>query len=160
MEDIPDVEGSGAGRLKEKVQKLLARLTVSMPKEATAWRLYGDLLLQESGQSEIVRGVQCYQRSLAAITSVKGWERTEEKCVEVVSLSRDMMEAVSRVEGVQQLQLSSSIRLSVASASKVLQQGQTNIKTGEISENIQTHLEPLLSSLASLTDRIAKLREG
>ena len=160
LEDIPDVEGVGAARLKDKVQKLLARLTVAMPKEATAWRLYGDLLLQETGQSEVVRGVQCYQRSLAAITSVKGWERTEEKCVEVVSLSGDMMEAVSRVEGVQQLQLSSSIRLSVSSASKLIQQGQTNVKTGEITENIQTLLQPLLSSLASLTDRIVKLREG
>ena len=94
-----------------------------------------------------------------------GWvtntTRAEEKCLEVVRLSGDLMEAVGRVEpGAQHLQLSSSIRLSVASASKVLQQGQTNIKTGEISENIQTHLEPLLSSLASLTDRIAKLREG
>ena len=161
LEDIPDVEGVGAARLKDKVQKLLARLTVAMPKEATAWRLYGELLLQESGQTEIVRGVQCYQRALAAATSVKGWERTEEKCLEVVRLSGDLMEAVGKVEpGAQHLQLSSSIRLSVASASKVLQQGQTNIKTGEISENIQTHLEPLLSSLASLTDRIAKLREG
>merc|ERR550517_1054767 len=131
-----------------------------MPKEATAWRLYGDLLLQETGQSQIVRGVQCYQRSLAAITSVKGWERTEEKCVEVVSLSGNMMEAVTRVEGVQQLQLSSSIRLSVSSATKLIQQGQTNVSTGEMAGDIQAQLQPLMSSLAALTDRIAKLREG
>jgi len=160
LEDIPDVEGVGAARLKDKVQKLLARLTVAMPKEATAWRLYGDLLLQETGQSEVVRGVQCYQRSLAAITSVKGWERTEETCVEVIGLTGNMMEAVTRVEGVQQLQLSSSIRLSVSSASKLIQQGQTNVKTGEMTENIQTLLQPVLASLASLTDRIVKLREG
>ena len=160
--DVLDVEGVGAGRLKDRLQKLLARLTVAMPKEGSAWRLYGDVLLSEAeaGQAETVRGVQCYQKGLAAITSVKGWERGEEKCEEVISLSGRMMEAVGRVEGVQQLQLSSSIRLSVASASKLIQQGQTNITTGEMAGNIQSRLDPLLCSLASLTDRIVKLREG
>ena len=160
--DVLDVEGVGAGRLKDRLQKLLARLTVAMPKEGSAWRLYGDVLLSEAeaGQAETVRGVQCYQKGLAAITSVKGWERGEEKCEEVISLSGRMMEAVGRVEGVQQLQLSSSIRLSVASASKLIQQGQTNVSTGEMSGSIQSRLDPLLSSLAALTDRIVKLREG
>ena len=73
---------------------------------------------------------------------------------------RALLEAVGRVEGVQQLQLSSSIRLSVASASKLIQQGQTNVTTGEMSGSIQSRLDPLLSSLAALTDRIVKLREG
>ena len=161
LEDILDIEGAGASRYREKVQKLLARLTVAMPKEAAAWRLYGDLLLEApGGQTETVRGVQSYQKSLAALTSVKGWERGEEKCAEVVSLSLRLMEAVGRVEGVQQLQLASSIRLSVSSASKLIQQGQTNVSTGEMAGDIQAQLQPLMSSLAALTDRIAKLREG
>ena len=87
-------------------------------------------------------------------------ERGEEKCAEVVSLSLRLMEAVGRVEGVQQLQLASSIRLSVSSASKLIQQGQTNVSTGEMAGDIQAQLQPLMSSLAALTDRIAKLREG
>ena len=80
--------------------------------------------------------------------------------MEVASLSGGLMEAVTRVEGAQHLQLSSSIRLSVSSASKLIQQGQTNVTTGEMAGDIQAQLQPLMSSLAALTDRIAKLREG
>ena len=107
-----------------------------------------------------MRGVQCYQKSLAGLTSASGWERLQEKCVEVLDVGGRLIEAVSRVEGPQQLQLSSSIRLSVSSATKLIQKGQTDFTTGEVVPAIQTQLEPLLAALATLTDKIVKLREG
>ena len=70
------------------------------------------------------------------------------------------MEAVSRVTGAQNLQMSSSIRMSLTSAVKLIQQGQTNIQTGEVKETLREKLQTLSSDLAILTDRIMKLREG
>ena len=70
------------------------------------------------------------------------------------------MEAVSRVTGAQNLQMSSSIRMSLSSAVKLIQQGQTSIKTGEVKETLREKLQTLSSDLAILTDRIMKLREG
>ena len=70
------------------------------------------------------------------------------------------MEAVSRVTGAQNLQMSSSIRMSLSSAVKLIQQGQTNIQTGEVKETLREKLQTLSSDLAILTDRIMKLREG
>ena len=62
--------------------------------------------------------------------------------------------------GAQNLQMSSSIRMSLTSAVKLIQQGQTNIQTGEVKENLREKLQTLSSDLAILTDRIMKLREG
>ena len=62
--------------------------------------------------------------------------------------------------GAQNLQMSSSIRMSLSSAVKLIHQGQTNIQTGELKETLREKLQTLSSDLAILTDRIMKLREG
>merc|ERR1719225_354484 len=54
IDNLEDCEGNEAGRLREKFQKLLARLTVAMPKEAVAWRVYGDIIaLNTNAQNDI-----------------------------------------------------------------------------------------------------------
>merc|ERR1719450_932986 len=137
LDNMTDIEGNLAGKLKDKLQKLLARVTLAMPKEAVAWRLYGDLIsVESSDQTDMVRSVQAYQKSLAAVTSSRGWERLEETCVQVMDLSLTLMEAVTRVTGVQHLQMSSSIRMSVSSASQLIHQGQTNVQTGQVKGSI------------------------
>ena len=108
----------------------------------------------------MVRSVQCYQKSLSASTSTRGWEKHEDTCLQVISTSLTLLDTVQRVTGVQHLQLSSSIRMSVSSAVKLISQGQTNIHTGDISDPVKISLDNLSSELSLLTDRIAKLREG
>lgn len=123
--------------------------------------MYGDIIgLDASEQTDIVRSVQCYQKSLASLTGNRGWERQEEACLRVIDTGLALMEAVSRVTGAQNLQMSSSIRMSLTSAVKLIQQGQTNIQTGEVKETLREKLQTLSSDLAILTDRIMKLREG
>ena len=132
-----------------------------MLQEATAWRVFGDIIgVKASEQTEIVRRVQCYQKSLACLTGNRGWERMEEDCLKVIDTGLALMEAVSGVTGAQCLQMSSSIRMSLSSAVKLIQQGQTNIQTGEVKETLRGKLQTLSSDLAILTDRIMKLREG
>ena len=178
IDNRPDCEGIEAGRLREKFQKFLARLTVAMPKvmililimfgilisilqEATAWRVFGDIIgVKASEQTEIVRRVQCYQKSLACLTGNRGWERMEEDCLQVIDTGLALMEAVSGVTGAQCLQMSSSIRMSLSSAVKLIQQGQTNVNTGEVKETLREKLQSLSSELSILTDRILQLREG
>merc|ERR1712098_302083 len=79
---------------------------------------------------------------------------------DVINLCLKMMSSVCNVTGAQHLQMSSSIRLSVSSASKLIQQAQTNISTGVVNESIKENLEQLNHEVASLTERITKLREG
>ena len=117
MENMTDREGKPCRKYKERAQKLLARLTVAMPKEPAPWKLYGNLLTMEEeeddikkSQEEIVRGVQCYQKSFAALTGPRGWEKVLDTCKEVANLAIVMITMVRTVEGVQELQLSSSIR--------------------------------------------------
>ena len=117
IDDMKDTEGKGAGALKDKLKKLLARITVAMPKvgflgmelsmvlvtmslqEATGWKVYGDIIASEaSDQTEYVRSVQCYQKSLAAHSSNRGWERSEEACLDVGDLCLTLMGAVYRYE--------------------------------------------------------------
>eukprot|EP00092_Neocalanus_flemingeri_P007724 GFUD01008340.1.p1 GENE.GFUD01008340.1~~GFUD01008340.1.p1 ORF type:complete len:833 (+),score=293.69 GFUD01008340.1:93-2591(+) len=188
LEDLPDRDGQNSSRHRERVQKLLARLTVSMPKEPVPWRLYGDLLTgrqqtsvssetqqtsvgsetQETSvgsetqqtQEETVRGVQCYQKSLAAQIGPRGWERREETCLEVISLGLVLMDVVRKVEGVQELQLASSIRLSLSSAVKMIEQGQTSVESGLMVEVLGEKVEHLREKLAGLTERITQLRAG
>ena len=166
MEDLMDREGQASSRHRERVQKLLARLTVAMPKEAVPWKLYGDILTGRQGdsmnnsQEEIVRGVQCYQKSLAAQTGPRGWERREETCLDVISLGLTLVEVVRRVEGVQELQLASSIRLSLSSAVKLVEQGQTSVETGQLGQVVGGKVEQLREALAEITERITQLRAG
>merc|ERR1719318_104388 len=47
MEDLTDREGQASSKHKDRVQKLLARLTVAMPKEPVPWKLYGKLLTRK-----------------------------------------------------------------------------------------------------------------
>ena len=132
-----------------------------MFQEATAWRVYGDIIgLEAIDQTDIVRSVQCYQKSLASLTGNRGWERQEDSCLQVIDTGLTVMEAVSRVTGAQNLQISSSIRMSLTSAVKLIQQGQTNIQTGEVKESLREKLQTLSSELSLLTDRIMKLREA
>ena len=133
----------------------------SMLQEATAWRAYGDIIgVEASEQTDIVRRVQFYQKCLACLTGTRGWERVEEACLQVIDTGLCLMEAVSGVTGAQSLQMSSSIRMSLSSAVKLIQQGQTNVNTGEVKETLREKLQSLSSELSVLTDRILKLREG
>ena len=123
--------------------------------------MYGDIIgADTSDQTDLVRSVQCYQKSLAATTGSRGWERQEETCVQLIAVCRTLMAAVARVTGAQHLQLASSIRMSVSSAAKLVQQGQTSVQTGLVQEGVRDQLELLTSELALFTDNIAKLREG
>ena len=165
MEDLADREGQASSKHKDRVQKLLARLTVSMPKEPVPWKLYGKLLTRKQQedmvkQDELVRGVQCYQKSLAAFTGPRGWERTSETCLEVISLALTMVEVVRTVDGVQELQLASSMRLGISSAVKVIEQGQTSVETGLLEEGLGAKVEELKNALSLLTERITQLRAG
>ena len=161
LENINDIEGNEAGKLKDKFQKLLARLTLGMPKEPVSWSVYGDIISDgATDQTEIVRGVQAYQKSLAAFTGNRGWERNLEMCQDVINLCLNLMSCVCNVTGAQHLQMSSSIRMSVSSASKLIKQAQTNISSGLVNESINDNLEHLNNELASLTERITKLRDG
>ena len=149
LDNMTDFEGNPAGKLKDKLQKFLARLTLAMPKEATAWKVYGDLVAVEtSDQTDMVRCVQAYQKSLAASTSTRGWEKQEETCNQVMNICMILMEAVTRVTGVQQLQMSSSIRMSVSSASKLIHQGQTSIQTGQVKDSIGVKLDQVNKIIA------------
>merc|ERR1719369_602274 len=164
LEDLVDIEGQTSSRHKERVQKLLARMTVAMPKEPVPWKLYGDLLTtwnkEEEGkkQEELVRGVQCYQKCLAAHTGPRGWEKREEICLEVIRLGLGLVEVVRKVEGVEELQLASSIRLSLASAVKLIDKGQTSVESGELREDMREQVELLKNALVCLTERITQLR--
>jgi len=169
LEDLVDREGHSSSKYRERVQKLLARLTVSMPKEPVSWRLYGEILTggQENElndvqkkQEQLVRGVQCYQKCLAALTGTRGWERTQDTCLEVINLGLVMIEVVRTVEGVQELQLSSSIRLSLSSAVKLVEQGQTIVETGQLGTEVGKVVDHLRIALSSLTERITQLRAG
>jgi len=165
MKNLTDREGNLCIKYKERVLKLLARITVAMPKEATPWKLYGMLLTMEEddvkkSQEEIVRGVQCYQKSLAALTGPRGWEKNVEGCKEVISLALTMVTVVRTVEGVQELQLSSSMRLSISSAVKMIEQGQTSVETGLLGQDLRENVVELKSSLSALTERISQLRAG
>merc|ERR1719445_1619950 len=129
-------------------QKLLARLTLGMPKEPVSWNVYGDIVSDgATDQTEIVRGVQAYQKSLAAYTGNRGWERNLEMCQDVINLCLNLMSCVCNVTGAQHLQMSSSMRMSVSSASKLIKQAQTNISSGLVNESINDNLEHLNNEL-------------
>ena len=105
MEDLANTECQASSKHKDRVQKLLARLTVSMLKETAPWKLYCILLTRKQEedrvkQDDVVRGVQYYQTSL-----------------EVISLALTMVEVVRTVERVQELQLAYYMRLGISSPS-------------------------------------------
>jgi len=169
MQNLSDREGQASNKHKERVQKLLARLTVAMPKEPLPWKLYGKMLTMEQddsckdmpkSQEDLVRGVQCFQKSLAALTGPRGWERTLETCLEVICLALIMVKVVRSVEGVQELQLASSMRLSISSAIKLIEQGQTSVETGELGQELGEKVQELKGALSMLTERITQLRAG
>jgi len=165
-ENLTDREGQSSIKYKERVQKLLARLTVAMPKEPVPWRLYGSLLTSakvddlEYNQEQLVRGVQCYQRGFAALTGIRGWERSNDSCIQVIKLAITMVDVVMTVKGVQELQLAASMRLSIASALKLIEKGQMGVESGNFSEEMGAEVGKMRESLNALTDRITQLRAG
>ena len=77
MEDLANTECQASSKHMDRVQKLLARLTVSMRKKPVPWNLYYILLTRNQEedrvkQDDVVRGVQCYQKSFAALTGPRG----------------------------------------------------------------------------------------
>ena len=159
LADLEDSAGKGSARLRPDLLKLLARLTVAVPREAAPWRLYGELLSAGAADQEgVVRGAQCYQRALAATTGHRGWERLRESCGEAVSCGLALLEAVGRVEGGQQLQLANSARLSLKSVVKQVESGQAEVETGQLPGMVEAELAPLREALELLNDRIAHLK--
>jgi len=165
-ENLTDREGQPCIKQKERAKKLLARLTVAMPKEPIPWRLYGSLHSckldadTDIDQEDLVKSVQCYQKCLAAYTGVRGWEKNLETCHEVIDVAMTMMNSVKSVVGVQELQLSSSMRLSISSAVKLVEKGQTNVVNDSLDHEVEKKINELKTALSILTDRITQLRAG
>merc|ERR1711936_87271 len=155
--DVEDCSGQGSSKLRPELQKLLARITVASPREPAPWHLYGDLL-SASGKEEEVRAAQCYQKSVAAVTGHRGWEKVPDSCKEVLACSTEWLKLLERVKGAQELQLLNSARLSVANVVKAVEKAQAKVETGKLSEEMEGLVEPVREALNLLMDRVTQLK--
>jgi len=143
---VDDSSGEKSVKYRSQLVKLLARLTVAMPKEPVPWSAYGRVLLASTDENKIenqVKGCQCLQKSLAAYTSRRGWDKDTNSAKSVLEAVRLLVQGVLTVQSeVQQLQLANTARLNLVSSLKMVERSQTNISTGSIQESIkQLYLE-------------------
>jgi len=156
-DDVEDCSGNPSSKLRPQLQKLLARITVASPREPAPWHLYGDLL-SVSGQEEEVRAAQCYQKSVAAVTGHRGWEKVSDSCKEVLACSTDWLNLLQRVKGAEELQLLNSARLSVSNVMKAVENAQAQVETGKLSEEMEGLVAPVREALNLLMDRVTQLK--
>jgi len=155
--DVEDFGGQGSARLRPALLKLLGRLTVAGPREHAPWRLYGDLLVRGGGE-ERARAAQAYQRSLAALTGHRGWEKVRARCEEALATGLAWVELVLELEGAQQLAMANSARLSVGGAVKMVEKGQEEVTTGRLAEEVELLVAPVRAAMENLLATIARLK--
>ena len=110
------------------------------------------LLLQD------VRAAQCYQKSVAAVTGHRGWEKVAESCKEALACSKDWLALLEKVKGAEALQLLNSARLSVANVVKAVEKAQARVDTGLLSDEMEAAVLPVREALKVLMERISQLK--
>lgn len=105
-----------------------------------------------------VRAAQCYQKSVAAVTGHRGWEKVPDSCKEVLACSIDWLSLLRRVKGAEELQLLNSARLSVANVVKAVEKAQAKVETGKLSEEMEGLVAPVREALNLLMDRVTELK--
>jgi len=159
---VEDSSGEKSVKYRPQLVKLLARLTVAMPKEPVPWSAYGRLLLASTNQNEPeneVKGCQCLQKSLASYTSKRGWDKDTDSAKSVLEAVRLLVQGVLSVQSkVQQLQLANSARLNVVSSLKMVERSQTNISTGTIQDSIQQLYLDAQTDVNYLLERIEEIK--
>lgn len=159
-EGIPDSAGLSSAKYRESVAQLLARLTVSMPREPEPWHCYATLLLAgEPSIEDRVKGCQYLQKSMAAHTSNRGWEKDPAVCREVLSRGRELAGAIVTVpEPAAQLQLANSARLALISALRLVEKGQTSLTTGGLLPDLSPDYDMTQQQVNVLVNRVGQLK--
>ena len=105
-----------------------------------------------------MRAAQCYQKSVAAVTGHRGWEKVPDSCKEALACSMDWLNLLGRVRGAEELQLLNSARLSVANVVKAVEKAQAKVETGNLSEEMEALVDPIKEALNQLMDRVTRLK--
>ena len=105
-----------------------------------------------------MRAAQCYQKSVAAVTGHRGWEKVPDSCKEVLACSTEWLKLLERVKGAQEPQLLNSARLSVANVVKAVEKAQAKVETGKLSEEMEGQVAPVRDALNLLIGRITQLK--
>ena len=105
-----------------------------------------------------MRAAQCYQKSVAAVTGHRGWEKVSDSCKEVLVCSTDWLNLLQRVKGAEELQLLNSARLSVSNMVKAVEKAQAQVETGKLSEEMEGLVAPVREALNLLMDRVKQLK--
>ena len=105
-----------------------------------------------------MRAAQCYQKSVAAVTGHRGWEKVSESCKEVLACSTDWLNLLQRVKGAEELQLLNSARLSVSNVVKAVEKAQAQVETGKLNEEMEGLVDPVREALNLLMDRVKQLK--
>ena len=105
-----------------------------------------------------MRAAQCYQKSVAAVTGHRGWEKVPDSCKEVLACSTEWLKLLERVKGAQELQLLNSARLSVANVVKAVEKAQARVETGLLSDEMEAAVLPVREALKVLMERISQLK--
>jgi len=157
---IVDRDGNDSVKYKPALLKLLGRVTSMQPKEAGAWRLYGNILGEGDTVEEKQRAAQCLQKATAAASGVRGWEKDAEKCRFVLKCGLELLSAVGELEAEQALAAATSARMTVNNVEKAARVGQTNVVTEEVvDEEVASVLGEIKEGLEKLQQRIVQLKE-
>eukprot|EP00088_Acartia_fossae_P026627 TRINITY_DN2746_c0_g1_i1.p1 TRINITY_DN2746_c0_g1~~TRINITY_DN2746_c0_g1_i1.p1 ORF type:complete len:795 (+),score=158.23 TRINITY_DN2746_c0_g1_i1:68-2452(+) len=160
---IKDSAGDSSVKYRPQMVKLVARITVALPKEPVPWSCYGRLLINNSDSDTSaenqVKGCQYLQKSLAAYTAKKGWDKDIKLVTHVLKTSCRLVSGVLNVQSeVQQLQVANSARLSLVSSFKMVERSQTSIKSGNLPEEIQQLYTDTKADIDSLLQRIEDIK--
>ena len=107
-----------------------------------------------------MKACQCLQKSIAAYTGKKGWDKEAETCLKVLSCSRELVNSILLVDPTHQLQLGNSARLTLTSSLKLIETSQTSIKSGELVPEIRDDFSNTKETVQLLLDKIAELKSG
>ncbi|XP_067127794.1 tetratricopeptide repeat protein 27 [Centruroides vittatus] len=96
LEDMPDIYGHPASKLRKNALTLLGRITSKVTNNSKAWQLYAKLCLNPEGdnnQETMERALQYLQKAYRSAIQKQNWQKNPSSCKEVLYHAKELTEA-------------------------------------------------------------------
>jgi len=154
LDDVVDMHGGKAGRLKPKLFKLFAYITSKITSDPHVWEIYAKLTLSDDNDASKEKGLQLLYKSHRCYTQHTVWEKHEEEVKHVMRVTNHMMQITEDVCGScehkdRAITLASTTRMALSNLAIRLKKG-FNDTDNEILPSVVPHITHLEESIVKM----------
>ncbi|XP_041351837.1 tetratricopeptide repeat protein 27-like [Gigantopelta aegis] len=164
-ENIPDTNGTPAGKLRPALMELFGRITSKITSEARIWQMYAELNSSGSTRDKITseKTLQYLQKAHRCDMQKSDWEKNIDKCKEVAALSAQLAKAYQQCaeltdDHTQCLQMMSSAKLMLKGITTKIKQQHLDPTNETVPEDLERLCGELESQLQVVVSKIEHIK--